>query len=265
MIRKAVAANAFYPGDARQLAKTLQNYLTGSPAAAGQPALRGLIVPHAGYIYSGAVAASAYRLLSVLPARPYRVFLLGPAHFVAAGAALGLFEAFVTPLGQVEVDLAFCRRLLKTSPLFTDNRQAHLPEHSLEVQLPFLQQTLPHFRLVPLLLGGKADPRAVAAALQPYFLNKNSLFIFSSDLSHYHPYTEARCLDRVTLDVLCSLDLGQSAQMEACGDNCLQVAMRLARLNNCSIELLAYKNSGDTTGSKDSVVGYAACAIYHKA
>lgn len=261
MIRKAVSAGGFYPGEARRLEQNLDQYLSGQPPAA-EATLRGIIVPHAGYLYSATVAARAYHLLPGLAHRPRRVFILAPAHFVPATASIGRFDQYETPLGLVEVDLPLCRKLLKSSSAFQDNNAAHLPEHSLEVQLPFLQRTLRDFRLVPILLGEAADTRAVAAALQPYFTSQNNLFVFSSDLSHYHPYTEAQCLDQSTLDILCSLDLDHAGQLDACGDRCLETAMLLAASSDCHIELLEYKNSGDTAGDKDSVVGYAACAIY---
>ncbi len=186
MIRHAAVAGSFYPKNSRQLENALDRVLkTAEPKSLTN--LKGLIVPHAGYVYSALVAAQAYRQLLELPRQPYNVFLIGPAHHVSTSVSIGMFEAFETPLGRVEVNREICQKLLSQNTWLTSDPTPHLPEHSLEVQLPFLQKTLNNFRIIPILVG---DARAgdIAAILAPYFLQPDSLFVFSSDLSHYHPY-----------------------------------------------------------------------------
>jgi AmmeMemoRadiSam system protein B len=259
MLRKSAVAGSFYPADPHQLDLYIDQILD-SAGGISPGEIKGLIVPHAGYVYSAPVAATAYRQLRQFPDKNYNIFLLGPAHFSPATAAVGLFEAFETPLGKVPVNQQICRELLDRNPELEVNPEAHLPEHSLEVQLPFLQKALKNFQIIPILLGD-VSPRQITNALSPYFSQKNSLFIFSSDLSHYHPYDEAEELDRQTLKILLERNLPQAYRLEACGDKGLTVAMQLAEKFNCRIQLLDYRNSGDTAGDKKAVVGYAACAI----
>lgn len=224
--------------------------------------LKGLIAPHAGYIYSGQTAGVSYRQLQSLPDKKYKVFLLGPSHHVHISASVGNFEAYETPLGKVKVDQKICQQLLENSKLdFIE--EAHLPEHCLEVQLPFLQRTLKNFEIVPILCGS-INPEKLATVLTPYFDQSDSLFVISSDLSHYLPATEAEQKDKASLDIITNLDIKNEIKIDACGATPIQAVMRLAKANNYRIKLLDYRHSGQTAGDNSAVVGYASLVITKK-
>ncbi len=259
MIRKSAVAGAFYPAEADTIKKMAGEYLEKAPLKQYDD-LRGIIVPHAGYIYSGPTAAFAYKQLTSLPEKKFNVFILGPSHYVYTTVSLGSFDAFETPLGSIKVNQALCQELLK-NPDIEFYPQAHTREHSLEVQLPFLQICLKNFEIIPLVLG-EASPNRLAEILSPFFLKEENLFVFSSDLSHYNPYEQAKAIDRTSLEIIKSLDLNNDGKIDACGKIPIQTAMHLAQKNNCKIELLDYRNSGDTAGDKEGVVGYSAFAIH---
>jgi len=245
-----VAAGRFYPQDPRALADLVARLLVPSG-----PRPRALVAPHAGYRYSGRVAGRAFGTL--VGARVQRVYLLGPAHFVPfPGVSTGPYRAFQTPLGEVEVDKEAVRRLLQ-DPLFTDDPRPHEEEHSLEVELPFLQVALGTFRLVPLLFG-QVDPEKVASALA---LEADDLLVVSTDLSHYHPEAVARALDAETLELALRLDAEGLARREACGLLPWLSLTHLARRLGLRPRLLAYATSGEV-GDKARVVGYAALAYF---
>jgi len=257
-VRSPAVAGMFYPANPTALRQAVTQYLE----AAHPPALirvRAVIAPHAGYIYSGPVAAFAYKLLAQCPA-PKRVYLLGPAHRVPfTGVALGAYSGFVTPLGTVPVDGAALEALRARSSLFSVNLLAHAPEHCLEVQLPFLQMTYdPVPPIVPLLFG-EVDSAPVAEALAP-LLTSEDLIIVSSDLSHYYSYPEARYLDQKLLQALLEGDRRRVLQGEACGLLPILTVMDLAERLGWRPEVLDYRNSGDTAGDRRQVVGYAAVA-----
>jgi hypothetical protein len=232
-------------------------------AAAKEAALTGvikaLIVPHAGYIYSGPIAASAYAALFPLRETIRRVVLLGPTHRVfIAGLALPGVQAFETPLGRIPVDqdaVHFLKplRQVSTSPA------AHELEHSLEVQLPFLQQVLSDFQLVPLAVGD-ASPKAVAEVIEVLWGGAETLIVVSSDLSHYLPYDTARKVDQSTC--ACIMDLRQiESHEQACGATPVNGLLLAARHHRLTPHLLDLRNSGDTAGDQARVVGYAAFAF----
>ncbi len=251
----------FYPRDARELESQVAELIDGVENLAprfGHP--KALIVPHAGYIYSGAVAARAYDELSAARGAVKRVVLLGPVHRVPVrGLALPGAEAFDTPLGRVPVD-AEAVRMLAAFRQVTVSAEAHAQEHSLEVQLPFLQKMLGEFTLVPLAVGD-AKTQEVREVIERLWGGAQTLFVLSTDLSHYHPYDEARAIDRETLSRIAGFGTDINHE-EACGATPLNGFLAAAKARGLSIRLLGACNSGDTAGGKDRVVGYAAFALY---
>ncbi len=260
MIRRAAVAGGFYPSDKEKIIESVDSFVGEAEKHVGHVSgLKGVIVPHAGYVYSGPTAAYAYSLINALPQKKRNVFILGPAHYVFTSAAVGDFEAFETPLGKIKVNQAICDELLKNGSL-ENQPDAHIPEHSLEVQLPFIQRCLKDFEIVPILFG-EADPEKISEILLPYFLSDENLFVVSSDLSHYLPYGNAKEKDARTLDIITNLKISEEKEIDACGNIGIKIMMHMARQNSCRITLLDYRNSGDTAGDKEAVVGYASLAV----
>src|SRR5512146_241723 len=260
-VRPAAVAGAFYPGTPQALAAQLGQFLL-APEDGGQaqPAPKALIVPHAGYIYSGAVAGRAYRLLEGARDVITRVVLLGPVHRVPVrGLALPGADAFATPLGTIAVDAA-AARMLAGLPQVVTSPAAHALEHSLEVQLPFLQQVLGSFALLPLAVGD-ASVAEVAEVIERLWGGPETLFVLSTDLSHYHGYQDAKRIDGATLARIAAFatDIHHDA---ACGATPLNGLLRVARGKGLSIGQVAACNSGDTAGDRGRVVGYASFALY---
>lgn len=278
-VREPAVAGLFYPRDAAALARTIDACLAGATSAR-TGGLKALICPHAGYAYSGPVAGSAFRLLR--GAKYTTVVVLAPAHCAALEAAsVSAADVFRTPLGDVPIsDQA--RRLAALPPFALEPRcfvqrpewapQSSRPlpergaeradtwEHADEVEVPFLQQTLSGFELVPVVMGD-VDTAAAARALSTV-LDDSTLLVVSSDLSHYHPYAEARRLDRQCVDAICTLDVRRAAAQEACGRTPILTLLHIARERGWRPQLLDLRNSGDTSGDKSRVVGYAAIAFY---
>jgi hypothetical protein len=260
-IRPAAVAGTFYPGDPALLSGAVERLLADAAATApaGAAVPKALIVPHAGYVYSGPIAATAYARLAPAASLIRRVVLLGPAHRVPVrGLALPGTQHFATPLGTVEVDedaTAVLRRL----PQVHDNPLAHAGEHSLEVQLPFLQRVLGKFTLVPLVVGD-ATGAMVAEVLDLVWGGAETLIVVSSDLSHYHPYREARRADRATADTILEGEPGLDHE-QACGATPVNGLLLAARRHRLTPELLDLRNSGDTAGDHGRVVGYASFAF----
>ena len=256
-IRPAAVAGTFYPADAPALRGAVDRLLAAAaPATRNAPAVKALIVPHAGYVYSGPVAASAYAQLAPATVGIRRVVLLGPAHRVPfRGLALPGADQFATPLGNVAVDAAGAA-LARRLPQVADNPLAHASEHSLEVQLPFLQRVLGDFGLVPLVVG-TATSESVAEVLDLLWGGPETLIVVSSDLSHYHPYREAQQIDSATASTI--LDLASRLDHEeACGATPVNGLLLAARQRGLVPSLLDLRNSGDTAGDRRQVVGYAA-------
>jgi AmmeMemoRadiSam system protein B len=247
----------FYPADAGQLAQEVQAFLDAAPVQALHP--KALIAPHAGYIYSGMVAASAYASLKNIAGRIRRVILLGPTHRVAVrGLALPDAGAFDTPLGRIRLDQDAMETVAQL-PQVVVNGAAHVQEHSLEVQLPFLQTVLGDFTLLPLAVG-RATADEVAEVLDTVWGGDETLIVISSDLSHYLPYAAAQFVDGKTADDI--IKLRQPIEHEqACGGTPISGLLLAAREHHLKPHLLDLRNSGDTAGSRDSVVGYAAFAF----
>ncbi len=257
--RPAAVAGMFYPASPVELRQQVDSLLAEAASRVRPPVPKALIAPHAGYVYSGPIAASAYAALGEASRRIRRVVLLGPAHRVAVrGLAAPGVERFETPLGEVAVDLD-ALAALRDLPQVVASPQAHAAEHSLEVQLPFLQRLLGDFRLVPLAVGA-ASAENVAQVLETLWGGDETLIVVSSDLSHYLPYDSARTVDRATIDRLLRLDETLDHE-QACGATPINGLLRVARRRGLRAELLDLRNSGDTAGDRRHVVGYAAVAF----
>jgi len=224
--------------------------------------IKALIAPHAGYIYSGWTAAYAYKLLKNLDAEiTWKILLLGPSHHVPFyGAAAPEEDQWETPFGLV--DVRDVRTELKESEEIIDVPNANLDEHSLEVQVPFLQMVLKKFVLYPLVLGG-IKPSLLAKELEEFVKQPDVIVVASSDLSHFLRYEEAKEIDMETSRSICDLDImGMSETGDACGKMGILTAMHLAKILSWKCEMLNYKNSGDTAGDMNRVVGYGAYVMY---
>lgn len=259
-LRPAAVAGAFYPADPAALLGEVNEYLDGVEGFAvrfGHPKV--LVVPHAGYMYSGQTAAYAYNELASAKGVIRRVVLLGPVHRVAVrGLALPGADEFATPLGAIPVD-AEAVRAVSRFPQVVTSAPAHAMEHSLEVQLPFLQRVLGAFSLLPLAVGA-ATPDQVAEVLDAVWGGPETLIVISTDLSHYHRYEEAREIDAGTMGQISRMESSLTHE-QACGATPVNGMMKLARARGLSIRRLAACNSGDTAGGRDRVVGYSAFAL----
>ena len=260
-IRPAAVAGSFYPGHAAALAAEVAAYLAQArPDPSGASPPKAIIAPHAGYMYSGAIAAQIYARWIPLRGKVRRVVLAGPAHRVhVRGAAIPAARAFASPLGEVELDLE-ALATLRALPFVEVNDHAHALEHSLEVHLPFLQAVLGEFRLVPVVVGD-ATPTQAARLLDAVWGGPETRIVVSSDLSHYLPYEAARATDANTARAI----LGLSACLdpeEACGAAPINGLLETARRRALRPELVDLRNSGDTAGDRSRVVGYAAFAFH---
>jgi hypothetical protein len=255
-VRRPAVAGRFYPGNPRALRTAIADLLAGAEGEAGAPP-KAVIVPHAGYVYSGPVAATAYARLAPLRGLIGRVVLLGPAHYVPIqGIAAPTSEAFDTPLGRIPIDREAVATI-SDLPGVSVFDLPHLEEHSLEVQLPFLQAVLGDFTLVPLVVGFAA-PEEVAAVLARLWGGPETLIVVSSDLSHYHDYQTARRRDAATAAAIERCEPSAIGPEDACG--CVAVSGLLLEVHRrgLSAQRLDLRNSGDTAGPRDRVVGYGA-------
>ncbi len=258
-VRQAAVAGAFYPAEPRALRGVGSALLDEESAEPLSRPPKALIVPHAGYRYSGWVAAQAYAGLHCWRDRIRRVVLLGPVHRVPVrGLAVPVAQAFATPLGEVPLDADALKRLTAL-PQVVVSPAAHAWEHALEVQLPFLQVVLDDFRCVPLAVGD-ATADEVAEVLEQLWGGPETLIVVSSDLSHYHPDAQARQLDAETLRHILALEPVLDP-VQACGATPINGLLLAARRHGLRPELLAYRNSGDTAGDRSRVVGYAALRL----
>lgn len=258
-VRPAAMAGLFYPGDPAVLRQTLDDLLAEGESAAESLTPKALIVPHAGYVYSGPIAAAAYTRLGHLKGRIRRVILLGPTHRVfVRGLALPEADRFATPLGEVRLDREVLDRLA-TLPQVTRSGAAHEMEHSLEVQLPFLQHVFGDFTLVPLAVG-QATAEEVAEVLEVLWGGDETLIVISSDLSHFLPAPRARESDRAAADAILALD-PQLSHEQACGATPVNGLLLAARRHGLRPLELDLRNSSDTAGDPERVVGYGAFAF----
>lgn len=262
-IRPPAVAGAFYPGEPGRLRAVVDGLLAEAADRSREPlpAPKAVIAPHAGYIYSGAVAAAAYHRARAAEATIRRVVLLGPAHRVALdGFAVPSVTSFLTPLGEIPLDRAAIHGLLRDRADVAERDDAHAAEHSLEVHLPFLQRALGPFRLVPVVVG-EAGPDAVAALLRQLWGGDETLVVISTDLSHYHDYDTARTIDDETAGLIERLAVGSFGPYEACGARPVNGLLRVAGELGFRVTRLGVCNSGDTAGPRDHVVGYGAWAL----
>lgn len=258
-LRPAAVAGLFYPNNATELRSQLSDMLAAVSVNDSETP-KAIIAPHAGYVYSGPIAASVYALLKPLHATIKRVVLLGPSHRVGfKGIAASSADEFATPLGLLPVDkeaIALLSELSEVGQL----DQAHAEEHSLEVQLPFLQTVLDDFTIVPLVVGD-ADAAAVGKVLETLWGGPETLIVISSDLSHYHDYRSAQQIDTLTSQAILDLRFEDIDHHGACGRNPISGLLVQARQRGLRSRLVDLRNSGDTAGPRDRVVGYGAYAF----
>jgi AmmeMemoRadiSam system protein B len=258
-VRPPAFAGSFYPASRRELARVVDELLADAPRGVG-PCPKVLVVPHAGYVYSGPIAAAAFARIAPWAAQLERVVLIGPTHRVAIdGLAWPGAARMATPLGEVEVDVD----ALAAVPEVAAHAAAHAREHSLEVELPFLQQVAPRAKIVPL-VASRARPDQVGRVLEALWGGPETLIVVSTDLSHYLPYAIGRARDQHTAARIVACDAGLSGD-EACGATGLNGLLWVARRKRLRLELLDLRSSGDTAGSHDEVVGYGAFAAYEAA
>jgi MEMO1 family protein len=269
-VRKSIIAGSWYPGRPQALQEQIRGFLKAVPQASIAGQLAALIVPHAGYVYSGGVAAYAYRLLSERPFR--QVVIIAPSHrYPFKGASIDSKDGYETPLGIIPVDKKLGQEIAEGSPLFHYVPNGHAQEHALEIQLPFLQEVLKNFWLVPVIQGSqdRATCLALAQALAKVLKDREVLLVASTDLSHFHSYKQARSLDQKVLDRVAAFDEDglmsdlEADQVEACGGGPMVTVMKTARLLGADeTRVLRYANSGDVTGDHSGVVGYMAAAVF---
>lgn len=262
-VRPPAVADMFYPGSANRLKQMILEYLEKAKPPKVDGRLKGLIVPHAGYIYSGPVAAYSYKLLRGLdPDVRWKILLLGPSHQMPfSGAAAPIFDQWKTPLGLV--DVKDIREEIKEKESIIDIPGAGLEEHSLEVQVPFLQMVLKDFVLYPLVLGNLRSD-FLANDLLKFCKKDDVIVIVSTDLSHYMEYGEAKKTDLATSEAVCDIDVDKMIEIgDACGKTGVLTLMYIAKELGWKCKLLDYRNSGDTAGTKDQVVGYGAFAMFN--
>ncbi|MBU1992859.1 AmmeMemoRadiSam system protein B [Patescibacteria group bacterium] len=261
-IRHPAVADMFYPGKSAVLRQQVSQFLeqANPPNIGGR--IKGLIAPHAGYVYSGPVAAYAYKSLENLDReKDWKILLLGPSHQIPfSGAAVSEFEEWETPLGNVKV--GDIREKIKKTDLIKDIPGADSDEHSLEVQIPFLQTVLQKFTIYPLVLGS-VNSRLLAEELAEFCKEDDVLTVVSSDLSHYLGYEDAKETDFETCEAISGLDTTKMDEIgDACGKNAILTLMHIAKKLKWKCKMLNYRNSGDTAGDKYRVVGYGAYAFY---
>ncbi len=260
-IRNPAVAGSFYPETSKELNSSIQGYLNDADSSPIQSFPKAMIVPHAGYIYSGPIAASAYSQLIPFAKHISKVILLGPSHQVPfLGIATSSLDSFQTPLGDISLDKKLNKQL-EQLPFVEPHDDAHRQEHSLEVQLPFLQKILPEFTLVPLVIG-QVDDQQVSQVIESLWQEENTLFLISSDLSHYLDYERARECDQATSEAIADLTPDKIHYEQACGRSAIAGMLLTAQKHNLRVQILDLRNSGDTAGTKDRVVGYGSWAFF---
>ncbi len=263
-LREPAVAGSFYPGYAGELKEMIDRYLSIAKDTKLDGNLKALIIPHAGYIYSGPIAAYGYKLLEKSKDRNIKkVLILGPSHHAFfEGACESGFKFWETPLGNVKTYSIRENMESEDKKFLEIYPAAHVPEHCLEVQLPFLQLVMKNkFEVCPILTG-QVEPEKLAEIIEKY-IDERTLIIVSSDLSHYLPYENAKKIDSIANDSVPSIDIGRfEAQGDACGKTAILVLMHIAKNKKWNGKLLDYRNSGDTAGPKSGVVGYGCYAFY---
>jgi len=254
----------FYPDDKVELAKTISDYINQAPSVIDKKPII-LASPHAGFIYSGQTAGVSYRQLKNLPKEHHTIVLVGPSHRIGfEGFAFPFSDSFATPLGIISVNQEkihyFLSKFTPILPVFKHD-MPHKDEHCLETQLPFLQQSLDNFDIIPIVYG-KSDYNHLSMIFEHFLSYKNTIVVVSTDLSHYHDYETAKIIDNACNDGVAKLDLEQLSNCEACGITGLKAAVEYAKKHNLHSTVLDYKTSGDTAGDKAKVVGYASYMFY---
>jgi MEMO1 family protein len=259
-VRAPAVAGLFYRDDADGLRREVREFVESGNPSALVP--RAVIVPHAGYVYSGAVAGSGYRVLGNLDRSIRRVYLLGPAHRVhTRGVAAPSHQRFATPLGEVRIDQKAISELARRFDFISISDQSHAEEHSLEVHLPFLQTVLDDFVLVPLVVG-EVHPQRLKTLIDEILDTPDALLVVSSDLSHYHAYDEAKLIDAQTVACMEQLAWDEMRPERACGFIPVSALLLSAAEHGYDVSALDVRNSGDTAGGRDRVVGYASLVIH---
>lgn len=257
-VRPPAVAGTFYPGSAAELSGTIEGLLAVNPVADTRHP-KALIVPHAGYIYSGAIAAAGFARVRHFGETLSRVVVVSPAHRVYVEGLTWPGAAFLaTPLGQIAVDVDAIREI----PELIAHPQAHAKEHAIEVELPFIQKLAPNAKVIPI-AASHASPQVVGRVLDQLWGGPETLIVISSDLSHYHPYADAHERDRRTAAKIIALDTGLEGE-EACGCTGINGLAWVARKRHLRAEVIDLRNSGDTAGPRDEVVGYGAFALYEE-
>jgi MEMO1 family protein len=254
--RPAACAGRFYPAAPQDLRTQINAALHGACCASG-PAPKAVIAPHAGYVYSGPVAGSAFARWERAGDGVQRIVVLGPSHYVAlSGMAVSSADGFETPLGRVPLDTGGIATLLSL-PQVRVHEEAHRPEHCIELELPFLQVLFDRFVLVPLLVGSATD-QEVDEVLELLWDQPGTRVVVSSDLSHFHEYAKALAMDAETARAIENLQAEMITSDRACGSIAMRGLLRLARRRAMTVTTVDLRNSGDTAGSRDRVVGYGA-------
>jgi AmmeMemoRadiSam system protein B len=270
-VRNSILAGTWYPGNKKVLINSIRDYLSKAEDRSIEGELKAIIVPHAGHIYSGQVAANAYRLLQVRDFK--RVIMIGPSHRVGfKGTSVNLQSGYRTPLGTVPVDLNCAKKMIEVSPQIRWIPRAHAQEHSLEIQLPFLQTVLKDFQIVPIVMGQQDFNTCsdLAGSIVKVLGNmKKTLILASSDLSHFHNYNQAKRLDMEFAKHVRNFDPTglahslSSGSCEACGGGPVITVMLVAQASGANrTMILDYANSGDVTGDRRRVVGYLSAALF---
>jgi len=256
--REPAVAGSFYSKSKEALQLELTDLMPIAPNSGLD--VKALIVPHAGYFYSGAVAAHAFSYIRELEIKPKKVILLGPNHRVGlSGCAIPSYEDFITPLGKVPVDRKLCNKLVEKG-LVIENDNVHTWEHSLEVQLPFLQHCLGDFDILPILVG-QSEAENIVTILTFLLEQDDFLIIVSSDLSHFHPQATAVQIDENTIDKIINMDYNLEPN-QACGCHALNGFLSLAQAKEWNIKLVNKANSGKLNNIKNEVVGYASFVLF---
>jgi len=257
-IRPAAVSGKFYPANPAELEQMVKSLLNGVHDI--PPPAKAIIAPHAGLVYSGPIAATVYASLFADKGKISRVILLGPSHRVyLKGLALSSADYYETPLGKIEIDQD-AYDTVRNLPQVTVADAAHAQEHSLEVHLPFLQLVLDQFKLVPIVVG-ESSPEEVAEVLDVLWGDEDTLIIISSDLSHFHDYETAQQLDLSTSKAIENLQLESIGSQQACGCMPMRGLLQIAKNKHLKVKTLDLRNSGDTAGTKDRVVGYGAYSV----
>jgi AmmeMemoRadiSam system protein B len=263
-IREPAVSNAFYPANPYELEKMIDYFLNNAPLYNVKP--EAVISPHAGYIYSGITAGYSYKqFLNLDKDKHYKVLLVGPSHFVPfEGISFGYYDYWETPFGKVPVDKKEIERFVVNNPNLpiTLNTLPHIKEHSLEVQVPFLQKVLNDFSIIPVVYG-QVLYQIVEKVIEEIKGDKNDVVVvISTDLSHYYPYKTARYIDLNCIKAVEELNLKYLSSCEACGKIGMEAIIDFAKKHNLKSSVLDYRTSGDTAGDKESVVGYLSAIFY---